>query len=89
MSSANNIQTIESTGTQRSAVEPRSGDASSLEAQLRDAKAKIERLQDQVTSTGSQGKLPASQVTAHNQGVPVPITALIALIAFMAAYLLF
>lgn len=89
MSSANNLQVIEATGTARNQDTTSAVGSSDLESQLREARAKIERLQKQVDSTGTQGKRSEVQAMAHNEGVPVPITALIALIAFMAAYLLF
>ncbi|CCG84722.1 protein of unknown function [Taphrina deformans PYCC 5710] len=62
---------------------------SSTESQLREANLKIEKLQQQLTMAGSNGRRGDNKSAVHNQGVPVPITAMIALIAFMAAYLLF
>lgn len=57
-----------------------------LSSQLQEAKQKIERLQKQLDSATSK---KGDMKTTHNEGVPVPIAALIALIAFLAAYLLF
>ena len=89
LSSAKNIQVLEATNSTRGQDTTTSVGSSDLELQLREARAKIERLQKQVDGVVPQAKHTDSHVTAHNEGVPVPITALIALIAFMAAYLLF
>lgn len=57
-----------------------------LQAKLDDANEKIQQLQKQLASGGDRKR---TEKVAHNEGVPVPITALIAFIAFLAAYLLF
>lgn len=59
-----------------------------LSAQLEKANLKIEQLQQQLDAAKSSTKRTDVN-TGHNEGVPVPMTALIALIAFIAAYLLF
>lgn len=61
-----------------------------LDVQLKQANTKIEQLQAELKSiqAGSR-RTDVKTAAVHNEGVPVPMTAMIALIAFLAAYLLF
>lgn len=68
---------------------PSASTGASSEDQLREAKAKIEQLTKQLTDSSSKLRSAGPQTALTNQGVPVRTTAIIALIAFMAAYLLF